>query len=102
MNTLNVLKVYDGEKLTISCEGEIDSSTSRDLEENINNEIGNFKTLIIDLKDVDYISSAGLRIFISTQKKLNQDNIPMTIKNVNDDVNEIFNMTGLNKIFKIE
>ena len=52
--------------------------------------------------DLEYISSAGLRVLISTQKKLKADNIPMTIKNVNDSVREIFRMSGFDKILKIE
>ena len=72
------------------------------MEEVITAEIGNFDSLILDFADLEYISSAGLRVLISTQKKLKADNIPMTIKNVNDSVREIFRMSGFDKILKIE
>jgi anti-anti-sigma factor len=64
--------------------------------------MGNFDSLILDFADLEYISSAGLRVLISTQKKLKADNIPMIIKNVTDSVNEIFRMSGFDKILKIE
>ena len=70
--------------------------------EEINNELGNFNSLILDFTDLEYISSAGLRVLISTQKKLKNDDIPMAIKNVNDIVNEIFRMSGFDKILNIE
>jgi len=51
---------------------------------------------------MEYISSAGLRVLIATQKKLKPDNIPFIIKNVNESVGEIFRMSGFDKILNIE
>ena len=51
---------------------------------------------------MEYISSAGLRVLIATQKKLKPDDIPFVIKNVNDGIGEIFRMSGFDKILKIE
>lgn len=56
----------------------------------------------MDFSDVDYISSAGLRILISTQKKLKPDDIPFVIINVNDTIDGILKMSGFDKILKIE
>jgi anti-anti-sigma factor len=72
------------------------------LEEEIKGELGNFNSLIMDFANLEYISSAGLRVLIATQKKLQPDNIPFVIKNVNDAVKEIFRMSGFDKILKIE
>ena len=99
---MNIEKNYDNKELTLTVEGRIDTITSKELEEGITAEIGNFDSLILDFADLEYISSAGLRVLISTQKKLKADNIPMTIKNVNDSVREIFRMSGFDKILKIE
>lgn len=99
---MNIEKSYDNKVLTLTVKGRIDTITSKELEEEINAEIGNFDSLIIDFTDLEYISSAGLRVLIATQKKLKADNIPMIIKNVNDSVNEIFRMSGFDKILKIE
>ena len=88
---MEIEKKYDEKELTISVKGRIDTD-----------EMGNFDSLIVDFDKVDYISSAGLRLLISTQKKLKPDNIPFVIKNANDTVKEIFRMSGFDKILKIE
>lgn len=99
---MNIEKNYNEKELTLSIEGRIDTITSEDLDKEINEEIGNFDSLILDFTDLEYISSAGLRVLISTQKKLKSDNIPFVIKNANDTVKEIFKMSGFNRILKIE
>ncbi len=99
---MKVSKNYNNKELTMTVEGRVDTITSKDLDKEINAELGNFDSLIMDFTDLEYISSAGLRVLITTQKKLKADNIPFVIKNVNDAVNEIFRMSGFNKILKIE
>ena len=99
---MNIDKNYNDKELTLTVEGRIDTLTSKELEEEITAEMGNFDSLILDFANLEYISSAGLRVLISTQKKLKADNIPMIIKNVTDSVNEIFRMSGFDKILKIE
>ncbi len=99
---MEIEKKYDEKELTITVKGRIDTITSNDLEKEITDEMGNFDSLIVDFDKVDYISSAGLRLLISTQKKLKPDNIPFVIKNANDTVKEIFRMSGFDKILKIE
>ncbi|MBE6495364.1 MAG: STAS domain-containing protein [Methanobrevibacter thaueri] len=99
---MNILKDYDNKDLTLSVEGRIDTLTSQDLEKEINEELGKFDSLVIDFEKVEYISSAGLRVLIATQKKLKSTDTPMVIKNVNETINEIFRMSGFDKILKIE
>lgn len=99
---MDIKKNYAEKELTLFIIGRIDTITSQSLEKEINDEMGNFDSLILDLADLEYISSAGLRVLISTQKKLKSDDIPMAIKNVNDNVHEIFRMSGFDKILKIE
>ena len=88
--------------MTLFIVGRIDTITSQDLENQINDEMGKFDSLILDFNDLEYISSAGLRVLIAAQKNLKQDEIPMSIKNVNDAISEIFRMSGFDKILKIE
>ena len=88
--------------MILSIEGRIDTITSQELEKEIDDELGNFDSLIMDFTDLEYISSAGLRVLIATQKKLKPENIPFVIKNVNDAVGEIFRMSGFDKLLKIE
>lgn len=102
MIKMNIKKNYNGKELTIEVGDRIDTVTAPDFENEIMDEMGKFDSLIIDFTDLEYISSAGLRVLIATQKKLKPENIPMTIKNVNDTINEIFKMSGFDKILKIE
>lgn len=99
---MNIIKEYNEKELTLSVEGRIDTITSQELDKEINDEMGNFDSLIIDFTNLEYISSAGLRVLIATQKKLKPDDIPFVIKNVNDSVREILRMSGFDKILKIE
>ncbi len=99
---MKITKKYNEKDLLMSVEGRIDTITSQELDKEINSEIGNFESLTLDFTDLEYISSAGLRVLIATQKKLKADNIPLVIKNVNDAVSEIFRMSGFDKILTIE
>ena len=99
---MKITKKYNEKDLLMSVEGRIDTITSQELDKEINSEIGNFESLTLDFADLEYISSAGLRVLIATQKKLKADNVPLVIKNVNDAVSEIFRMSGFDKILTIE
>lgn len=99
---MDIVKNYEGKELTIQIKGRIDTVTAPDFENEINDEIGKFDSLILDFTDLEYISSAGLRVLIATQKKLKPEDISMVIKNVNDAISEIFRMSGFDKILKIE
>ena len=99
---MDITKNYDGKELTLNVGGRVDTVTSQDLEKAITSEEGNFDSLIIDFSDLEYISSAGLRVLISTQKKLTKENIPMVINNASDTIKEIFKMSGFDKILAIK
>lgn len=99
---MNIIKEYNEKELTLIIEGRIDTITSEDFDKEINAELGKFNSLKMDFSDVEYISSAGLRVLIATQKKLKPENIPFIIINVNDEINEIFIMSGFDKILKME
>lgn len=98
---MDITKEYNQKELTLSVEGRVDTITSKDLEKAIDEEFGNFDSLTMDFTDVNYISSAGLRVLIVAHKKLKNEDIPFSIKNVNDIVGEIFRISGLDKILKI-
>lgn len=99
---MEINKNYDDKKLIMEVTGRVDTITSQDLEKSINEEIGKFDSLTIDFDKVEYISSAGLRVLIATQKKLKKDNVPLVIENVNDTIKEIFRMSGFDKILEIQ
>lgn len=81
--------------------GKIDVSLAPEMEKEVNAEIDNITYLTIDLSEVNYISSIGLRAFLSFQKKL-QSKDKMVITNVKPDVLEIFKMVGFDKVLNIK
>lgn len=98
---LNIQKKHDGSTLTIFLSGRLDSSTSPLLVTTINESIKKIDYLILDMKDLDYISSAGIRVLISTQKKLSTSQ-KLVIKNVCEEIQEIFDITGLTDMLNIQ
>ena len=99
---MKITKEHNQDELTLSVAGRIDTITSKELDAEIASEMGTFNSLVMDLSDLTYISSAGLRILIATQKKLKASNTPLVIKNVNEPVGEILRMSGIDKILTIE
>lgn len=87
-------------KLIISLDGKLDTNTSPELDKTIT-ELEGIEELYIDLKNVDYISSAGLRVLLSMQKIMNKQG-KMVIKNVCENVMDIFEVTGFSEILNIE
>lgn len=91
----------ENEKLTICVTGSLDSVTSSDLEEFIRDNIEGINELILDFKELDYVSSAGLRVLLVTLKLMKTKG-SIKIINVNESVNEVLTMTGFANIIKIE
>ena len=81
--------------------GRLDTVTAPRLEKTIQEEIGNLKTLILDMKDLEYISSAGLRVLLSAQKNMQKIGT-MKVVNVSEAVMEVFDITGFTDILTIE
>lgn len=98
---MEILKEYNEKELTIIAKDKIDTTNAPDFENEIIDEMGKFDSLIIDFTDLNYISSAGLRVLIVTEKKLKPQNIPSVIK-VNDTIKEILLLSGFDKILNIE
>ena len=98
---MNLTKNYNGKELTIKVTESIDTVTAPDFENEVMDEMGKFDSLIFDLKDLEYISSAGLRVLVVVAKKLQPDNLPFVIK-VNDTIKEILVMSGMDNILNIQ
>ena len=86
--------------LTIALEGRLDTVSAPKLEETLENSMSGVSALEIDLAGVEHISSAGLRVLLSAQKRMNKQG-RMTVKNVNAGVLEILEMTGFTKILTL-
>lgn len=98
---LNITNSKDGDRLVVELEGRLDTTTSPQLEENMNAQLDGVTELTFDLKQLEYISSAGLRVLLSSQKTMNKQG-RMIVKNVSEEVQEIFEVTGFSDIFTIQ
>ena len=87
--------------VNVTVSGRIDTTTAPQLEEAILPEIDGAKEVVIDFKNLEYISSAGLRLLLMLQKKMNAAGGTFKILNVNDFVMEVFEMTGFKDILTI-
>ena len=88
-------------ELVLEITGRLDTITAPALDKTINENLEGVKTLILDLKSLEYISSAGLRVLLSAQKKMQQVG-GMKVVNVCELVMEVFEMTGFADILNIE
>ena len=91
----------NGQETTIEITGRLDTTTAPTLEKTINEDIGDTTNLILDLKGLDYISSAGLRVLLGAQKKMQKIGA-MKVINVTEQVMEVFEITGFADILVIE
>ena len=89
------------EETVIKVDGRLDTNTAPSLDKTINEDIGDTKNLVLDIKGLEYISSAGLRVLLSAQKKMQKIG-SMKVTNVCEAVMEVFEMTGFADILVIE
>jgi anti-sigma B factor antagonist len=87
--------------VVLKIEGRLDTTTAPSLEKVINDSLTDISELVLDLKELVYVSSAGLRVLLSAQKKMNKLG-SMKLTGVCDDVMEVFEMTGFADILDIE
>ena len=81
--------------------GRLDTTTAPALDKTINDDLGDTKNLVLNLKGLEYISSAGLRVLLGAQKKMQKIG-SMKVTNVREEVMEVFEMTGFADILTIE
>ena len=98
---LNISKTQNGGVLTIDLEGRLDTTTAPDLEAVVKSDLDGVKELIFEVKNLEYISSAGLRTFLSAQKIMNKQG-NMTVMHPSEEVQEIFDVTGFSVILNIQ
>jgi anti-sigma B factor antagonist len=91
----------DGTKVTIEIEGKLSVATSPDLEAAVQGQSAEITDFDMDLTKLEYISSAGLRVLVSTEKLANQRGGKMRLLHPSEEVVEIFDMTGLADVFEI-
>lgn len=98
---MEILTTKKDDVLTVSLTGRLDTTTSPQLDEELKKSLDGIRELTIDLEGLEYISSAGLRILLSTQKTMNQQGT-MKLINVSSMVMDVFEVTGFSDILTIE
>lgn len=98
---MEIKKIANGAELTIALEGRLDTTTAPQLEAETKNCLDGVTDLTFDFSKLDYISSAGLRVILASQKIMNKQG-KMALTNVNDTIKEVLDVTGFNDILTIK
>lgn len=98
---MEIIKNPEGSKLTVALSGRLDTTTSPMLESELKTSLDGVSELFFDFKKLEYISSAGLRVLLSTQKTMSSKG-SFVILNVHPDIMEVFEITGFSDILTIK
>ena len=98
---MTIEKNLNGTELAVTIAGRLDTTTAPQLEAEFKQSITGVEKLVLDFASLEYLSSAGLRVLLAAQKVMNKQG-EMIIKNVNETINEIFEVTGFIDILTIE
>jgi anti-sigma B factor antagonist len=98
---MTIEKNLNGAELTVTVTGRLDTTTAPQLEAEFKQSITGVEKLVLDFATLEYLSSAGLRVLLAAQKVMNKQG-EMIIRNVNETINEIFEVTGFVDILTIE
>ena len=98
---MTIQRTGNEKKLAIALEGRLDTMTAPELEAALDGALEGVEELTFDFEKLDYISSAGLRVLLSTQKAMNRQGV-MKVLHANEMIREIFDVTGFSDILSIE
>ncbi len=98
---MTIEKTLNASELTVKVGGRLDTTTAPELEATIKENIADVTKLILDFSELDYLSSAGLRVLLQAQKTMNKQG-EMIVKNINETIQEIFEVTGFSDVLTIE
>ena len=96
---MNIEKKLDNGRLTLKVDGRLDTNTSPDLEEAV--KLDGVTEIVFDFAGLEYVSSAGLRILMAAQKAMMACGGKMSVRNPNDIVKGVFEITGMDGVFNI-
>lgn len=97
---MEIRKNQNGSELTVSLIGRLDTTTAPALESTLKQSLNDITALTLDFAELEYISSAGLRVLLSAQKQMNKQG-KMTLLHVNENIKEVFDITGFSDILTI-
>ncbi len=98
---MTINKNQQGSQLEIMLSGRLDTTTAPQLEAELKQSINDITALVIDMAELEYISSAGLRVLLSAQKVMNKQG-SMVVRHANETIMEVFEVTGFIDILTIE
>ncbi|WP_297212907.1 STAS domain-containing protein [uncultured Flavonifractor sp.] len=98
---MNIVKTSEGTKLTLALEGRLDTTTAPQLEAEVRGGLSGVTHLVLDFSQLEYLSSAGLRVLLAAQKLMNKQG-DMVIRRANATIVEIFEVTGFLDILTME
>ena len=98
---MTIVEERNNNVLTLKIEGRLDTNTAPTLEKTINENLDGVTELMLDMNQLTYVSSAGLRVLLSSQKKMNKIGT-MKLIGVCEEVMEVFEMTGFVDVLNIE
>ena len=98
---MTIEKNLNGTELTVTIVGRLDTTTAPQLEAEFKQNLSGVEKLILNFSALEYISSAGLRVLLAAQKTMNKQG-EMVIRNVNETITEIFEVTGFIDILTVE
>lgn len=99
---LNVSESTEGDVVVVSIEGRLDTATSADFDFALEPHAEEATRLLVDLSGIQYVSSAGLRVFLMLAKKLQKTGGKLVLCNMSSSVREVFDIAGFSKILQIE
>ena len=98
---MTIEKKINGEAVTLIVSGRLDTQTAPELENELDSVLSGLKELTFDFANLEYVSSAGLRVILKAQKAMNAQG-SMKLTGVNDSIMEVFDITGFLDILTIE
>ena len=98
---MEITKTLNESALTIALQGRLDTSTAPILEAELSSSLEGVTELVVDFEELEYISSAGLRVMLAAQKTMSKQGA-MKVIHVNDDIMEVFEITGFCDVLTIE
>lgn len=98
---MTIQKNLNANELTVALSGRLDTTTAPQLESELKASLEGIQKLVLDFTQLNYLSSAGLRVLLAAQKTMNKQGT-MIVKNVNETIQEIFEVTGFCDVLTIE
>lgn len=99
---MQITKECQAEKLVLRLSGRLETATAPELQKVVDKELGSIVELVMDMANLDYISSAGLRVLLTAFKKMKEKGGSMVVQHVNESVREVFEITGFNEILNVQ